>query len=207
MIDLNVIKARYGAMTNGELINFALEDGSSLTKEAFHLLKNEFVARKLSARLTWSDRDTGILEAIEDGTFSEHKEAINNIENTIVREFSTTVLAHALNEKRDGRSDEAIISGLIETGMDERDALVLISQLERHAQMLLARANTTMLTAAFICIAGIAFYMISPKKPVVTLMDILSVCAIGFGIIRFLKGLFDKNKFVAVIRNIAKALF
>lgn len=207
MIDLNIIKARYVTMTDGELMKFALEDGTGLTKEAFHLLKNEFVARKLSARLTWSDGDTAILEAIVDGTFSEKKEAIKNIENSIAREFSTTVLAHALNEKRDGRSDEAIISGLVETGMDEHDALVLISQLERHAQMLLARANTTMLTAAFICIAGIAFYMISPKKPVVTLMDILSICAIGLGMIRFLKGLFDKNKYASVIRNISRGNF
>jgi len=193
MINNNVIKASYTAMTDGELINFAIEDGTGLTREAFLLLKQEFIFRKL---------DIHVLNRIEDGTFSENQQAVKDIENTVVKEFSTTVLAHALNEKRDGKMDEEIIAGLTDNGMNENDAVTLISQLERHALLLKSKASTSLLTAIFICMAGIAFYMIIPSKPVVTIMDILAICAIAFGIMKFLKSLFDKNKYETVIRNI-----
>lgn len=193
MSDLNIIKSRYRNMTDGELMTFTLEDGTGLTTEAFGLLKNEFLERKL---------DISVLFAIEDGTFLQYKESIKNIENRSAGEFSNSVLVHALNEKRDGRINDEIIGDLVETGMEDPDARILVSQLERHARLLYSRANTTMLSAAFIFIAGIAVYMIKPYKPVVTILDILFVCAIGFGLIKFLKGWFDKNKYATVIKNI-----
>ena len=180
-------------MSDEALIHFASEDGPGLTAEAFGILKDEFVTRNLPM---------DVITAIEDGTFSAQRESVTHIENMEMREFSSTVLAHALNEKRDGKSNAAIVAGLVETGMDEQQAELLISQLQRHAEALLAKSNNNLLTGVFICIAGLAIHLISPQKPFVTLMDILSICAIGWGIIMFLKNLFDKNKYAAVIRNI-----
>ena len=196
MVEDSVIKLHYAAMTEGELMNFATEEGSRLTKEAFSILKKEFINRKMN---------TYILEAIQDGTLTEHKQSIDNIEKIEFKEFSTTVLSYALNEKRDGKTNDEIVSGLIETGLSENNALILIAQLDRHAHHLLDKSKSGLLSAVFIFMAGIAVYMISPKKTVIGFTGILSICAIFFGSIYFFINLFNKNKYVRVISNLNEA--
>jgi len=197
MSDQEIIRERYAEMTDGELENFAQEDGMGLTKEALLLLQAEFNKREM---------DTTVFDEIRNGTIFKKTESIKKIENTLNNETNTSNLTVALNEKRDGKTDVDIYASLIENGMEEANAEAIIFSLPKHAVRLQARANSSILTAVFIIIAGIAFYMISPKKTNTSFAEIISICAIVYGILKFFKSLFERNKYATILKNIKKEL-
>ncbi|MEJ7625864.1 MAG: hypothetical protein WKF35_03290 [Ferruginibacter sp.] len=197
MADQKIIRERYTAMTDGELENFAREDGIGLTEEALLLLQAEFKKRQI---------DTAVFDEIRDGTLIRKTESIEKIENFINTETNSSILSVALNEKRDGKTDLEIFNSLVEVGMEESNAEAVILSLPKHAVRLQARANSSLLTAVFIIIAGIAFYMISPKKTNTSFAQIISICAIMYGILKFFKSLFERNKYATILKNIKSEL-
>jgi hypothetical protein len=191
-MDTNVVIEQYRKMTDGELINFVTAESGNLTPEAFMLLKQECVSRGLH----------DVIEQAEDGELNRVQGMIRQIESFTSSEFNSNVLKYSLNEKRDGKSSEEIVSSLIEKGLTEDDARVLIEQLEPNAERLRNEAGHSMLTGLFIGFAGIALMLISPDKPYTTFLDIMSICGIVTGIFLFFISLFKQNKYKQVLKNI-----
>ena len=195
MVDPSDIKKTYAAMSDAELRHFASNEGASLTMEAFQILKSEF-----SSRLLPSD----IIESIEDGSHLAELASLKKIVSSVPEQASVTALASAINEKRDGKSDDLIIYHLMEQGLEEEHARIIVGQIKPEAVALLRKANAAMLTSAFIMCAGIALKLISPEKSIITFLDIAATCTMIFGGLKFLKSLFDLNKLKTVIRNLEK---
>ncbi len=190
MVDPAEIESRYRAMSDEDLMHFALTDGEALTETAFLILKNEFLRRGLSAEL---------LNQIEDGSYKEGRVRVSKIIKTIPDQEHDTALNIALNEKRDGKSDEAIVFHLMETGLDEERARTVLKQVKPEAELLRAKAKTMMLTSTFALCAGFGLYLISPYKPFVTFLDILSTCTIIFSALRLLIGYINFRKYTYVL--------
>ena len=193
MVDPADIKKIYGGMSDPELVHFAKSEGVSLTATAFQILKSEFLLRNINS---------DILLRIEDGSYLEEQASLKRIIKMVPDQLSTTVLAMAINEKRDGKSDETIVFHLMEQGLEEDRARLIIGELRPQANVRMKIAKAFMLTAVFIICAGLALKLISPQKNFVTFLDIASTCTIIFGVFRFLKGYFDYNKHKTVLQNL-----
>lgn len=182
-------------MSDAELRAFEKTERGSLTLEALDILKAEFSARRISVN---------IFEDSEVNRQLEETANLKKIMRSVADTTSTTMISMALTEKRDGESDDVIIYHLMEQGLDEDQARLIITQLKPEAQERLKKANATILTSVFIIFAGIALKLISPQKNFVTFLDIASNCTIIFGSFRLLKGYLDYSKFKTVIRNIQR---
>lgn len=193
MVDPLDIKKSYAAMSDAELLHFATNEGANLTAEAFQILKTEFFSRRLG---------TDILERIADGSHVAEEGHLKKMIKAVPEQSPTTALATAINEKRDGIDDDVIVFHLMEQGLDEDHARLIIEQIRPESELLLKKANAAMLTSVFIVFAGFAVEIISPEKSFVTFLDIATTCTMIFGILRFLKSYFDYNKFKTVIRNL-----
>jgi hypothetical protein len=192
MTDPLVIKAHYASLSTEQLIYFVNEEAMHLTDEAVGLLKAEFHARQL---------DTDIIDAAASGKGSQ-QELIQSLEKKIVQEISRPVLTYVLNEKRDGKTDAEISASLLDTGLDEEQATLILSNLETNARKSLEKANKEMLTGVFILLAGVAVNLINKKSISLNPTSVIAGCAILFGIILFLASFFNSNKYRAVINNI-----
>lgn len=194
MIDITSVRESYRKMSNAQLIDFTIQEGDHLTQNAIQALTEEFRIRNLN---------TGVLTAIQDGTLSKYKENLKNTERSVVQQLNLTYLSIALSEKRDNKSNEEIRNMLVETGMNEEDAALLIEQLEKQAHRLYNKASQKIVNAFFICAAAIALYLINPKEGSDgLLLNTLCTVAIVIGLLMITKGVFDKNKYSTILSNI-----
>lgn len=180
-------------MTDEQLLLFAKEEGLTLTPEALLILRNEFKSR---------DIDQAILEDIGDGTLLQERNQVSNVENLVHAQFNTSMLSHAMNETRDGKSKDEIWSGLLESGLPEEQAALLISQVEPAAKKLLSNATTSLLIGIFICLAGMAIHLINPSRFDISPVEILANCAILIGAFKIIKGVIDRKKYLTVLANL-----
>lgn len=195
MVDPADIQTRYGAMSDEELTHFVKEEGDSLTETAFDLLKAEFARRNLHVDL---------INHIQDGSHKEEQAVIERIIKTVPEQGDRTALSIALNEKRDGENNEAIVYHLMDMGLDQESARIVTEQIKPEAEMLQGKARTMMLTSMFALCAGCALYLVSPYKPVVTFLDILSTCTVVFAAFRLLLGFIEFKKFKSILIQIDK---
>lgn len=182
-------------MSDEELTHFATNEGANLTVDAFQLLRSEFLLRRLP---------TGIIDRIEDGSHVAEIALLKKVFKTVPDQSSITALALAINEKRDGETNEVIQYHLLEEGLEEEHARRIIEELKPESERLLKKANAGMLTSVFIVLAGVALELISPEKSFVTFLDIASTCTIIMGILKLFKSIFDHNKYKTVILNLEK---
>ena len=194
MIDKSSIRAEYQKMSNEQLMAFAMQDGDQLTPDGIKLLTDEFNTRHL---------DTNIISAIKDGTLSDFKAKVKDSENAVIQQLNMTYMSTALMDKRDNKSDDEIKQILIELGMHEDNASLIISQLATQAHRLYQKANQKIVNAIFLCAAAIALYLINPKDGSEgLLLNIVCSVSIIIGALMITKALFDKNKFATIIKNI-----
>lgn len=117
------IKKQYRSMTDMQILLFAKNDIMSLTPEALQILKRELHYRNLDPDVLSIGKGTGLQD-----------QKINRENEDLHFNFNSRYLSQALNDTRDGKSRDEISIGLQESGLDEIEAMNLISQVEPEAK-------------------------------------------------------------------------
>ena len=190
IVDAGMVKENYARMTDEQLVNLAKNDGQDLTPEALSLLHEEFISRKL---------DTDVFVTLDDDKTAQRKRTIEKAQEHASNEFINSVWNYAFEEKNEGTSSEEIQKGLMERGLDEQHAALIIKTLESKATEILDAHNTDMLRGALTCFFGLVITVWTYTSALHGGTYLVAWGAIIFGAIRFFKGMANTGKYKTII--------
>src|SRR5580692_4505073 len=145
MIDTALIRENYARMSDEQLIHLAKTEGDTLTQEALSILQHEFIHRRM---------DMSIFETIGERNASLQNTRVEEARLNISGEFTKPLWSYAFEQKEEGVADDEICKGLIENGLDETHAILMIKTLESKAKENIERYHSRMFLGAIIFIAG-----------------------------------------------------
>lgn len=194
MIDITRIKESYSNMLDSQLINIAAEDGHTLTPEAFQILKEEFIKRNL---------DPSHIESAEQTKLEIHQQKIQQIKDSAAEEFSIRIWQYILDEKETGTADSSILKGLVERGLDESEAVQMLSTTNDKVKEIIDSNDTKMLVGGVTFVLGIFITLITYSQAKMKGgIYIVAWGAIVFGAGRFFKGFAEKQKYKTLLANL-----
>jgi hypothetical protein len=195
MIDKSIIKENYSRMSDAQLIHLAENEGHDLTAEALAILQEEFSIRRL---------DMSAFGIIEDNKVAQKQSDIEKAQEKGTDEYMNSIWIYALEEKGEGRTDKEIHAAIIEKGLDEEQADMIIGSLESKAKEILSAHETNMMIGGFICIAGIVITLWSYSAAFAGSGGtyVITWGAVLFGAIRFFKGMSNKGKYKIILAKI-----
>jgi hypothetical protein len=175
-------------MTDAELVQFAKDDHTQLTKESLEILQKQFEERQI---------DWNVLET------SAHFDGLFKDQNTITDyDLPSRIQSQILDAKEQGFTDDDIVQMLMNKGIPTSAAVSAVQQIENNAK-LLYNDSVSYVTVAWVCFftAIILIIFISTKSLSVTsgiyALMFLFVCAITG-----LKGYYKRKKYLAILKNI-----
>ena len=196
MIDIAIIRENYSNMNDGQLMRTAREDGHLLTTEAFEILKEEFKKRNL---------DPYPIESAEQQKISIYQEKIQKIKDSNDEDFLKAIWKYILEEKENGTSDQIILNGLQERGLEEPHALSMMAGLKEKLQEVIKAFDTKMMSHAAIFIIGILVTLLTYSNALANGgYYVVAWGAILFGAVRFFTNLSEKGKYKRLLANIEK---
>ena len=192
MVDINTIREKYASMPDSEFFAFAREEGMYLTDEGKNILNSELTKRN----------NAGIFEnTVETPISNNHiKDRLLNMETDPFLKSSVT---YFFDQKEIGASNETIINGLLETGMDETDTTSFISSMNVLALQRLKKANYSKLTGGLIMMCGVAITFLPFQHSSERLAHIIAWCMIIFGAGKLINGIFNSERFKKIIAYIS----
>lgn len=194
MIDTAVIKDNYASMLDTQLITIAKNDGHHLTPVAFAILKQEFKKR---------DLDYSFIEAAEENKIVQHQEKIEQFKHNASKEYLTTIWNYVIEEKESGTTDNEILAGLKERGLEEPDAVEIISNTESKLKELIDLQSNKMLFGGIIFLLGIFISLYSYTASMTSGgYYIITYGAVLFGAILFFKGFAAKRKYTRIVKSL-----
>ena len=196
MIDIQLIKEKYAALPDIDLQTLFKEESQSLTTEAYQLLLAEISRRNLP--MVNQDVQSNTSD-ITSKTWLQP-----TIKKSGPTVFTETDIAYTFEQKAFGKSDEEIVGGLLEAGLDEHHARLLVSEIEPNAKKRLRNAETAKLTGIFILAAGIALTFLPQQPGSRQVLLIVAWSGILFGTFRSIKGFFYQRTYKNVIRQIGE---
>ncbi|NOT52423.1 MAG: hypothetical protein HOP10_14225 [Chitinophagaceae bacterium] len=146
MIDPELIKETYADMPDEKLIRLVKQDGTSITYEAFILLKREYSKRKL---------DPLVLAEAEQLREEESK---NKIRNNLEREsilINDLLWKGVFQQKAEGKKNTEIIEWLIQVGVEPEIATKGISELAVVINNAYKKAKKIMIASFISILLGI----------------------------------------------------
>jgi hypothetical protein len=194
MIDISIIAENYSRMSDQELINLANNEGQELTPGALEALKKEFLKRGL---------DIHIYDSIGEKKQVLLRQNIEQAKGNASTEFTNSLWNYAFDEKKDGKTDKEIITGLMEKGVDEEHSLLIVKSLENKAKELVKAFDNQMLIGGLICGAGIVITVLTISAAQNGGSYVVAWGAIIFGAIRLFKGMSNKDKYKTILENIS----
>jgi hypothetical protein len=194
MIDLAIIRERYAAMSDAELLKLAKTEGHELTKEAFKMLQEEFARRKLDLALVDS--------FVEENKAISREKSMQRLEDNYTGELQV-LIGFAMEEKAGGSTDGQIHHALLEKGLTAEEATQIVDSLEEGAKLLLEAAEKNVMRGLLFSTVGTMITVYSFTAAGAGGAFIITWGAIVFGAIRLFKGLSEKNKYRRVLANIA----
>jgi hypothetical protein len=193
MIDTALVRENYAQMSDEQLIHLAKTEGDTLTQEALSILRHEFMHRRL---------DMSIFETIVERNASLQNTRVEEARLNISGEFTKPLWSYAFEQKKEGATDDEICKGLIENGLDEAHAVLMIKALESKAKENIERYHSRMFLAAIIFIAGCTITLLSFTSAKNGDAYFVAWGAIIFGAIRFVNAANNKEKFKTILENI-----
>ncbi|MBC7535772.1 MAG: hypothetical protein H7258_08775 [Ferruginibacter sp.] len=191
MIEKSTVREQYAAMPDSELLTFAQEERYKLTAGGLAVLKEEFIRRKLDPVIfEQSDAVPDLLQKV-------HVSTTDNADHFTAHNWS-----YALEQKEKGNSNAFIIGGLLENGLEEADAQLLLGQMEQRCKQRLKQAEQDKLTGGVIFISGIAVNFLPYSPTANRLAYIIAWTAIIFGALLLIKGLFNRSRFKKILKHI-----
>lgn len=133
MIDITTIRKNYANLNDGQLIRTVQEEGHQLTAAAFEIVKEEFKKRTL---------DYSHIESIEQKKLSIHQEKIQRVRESNDEDFNKAIWNYVIAEKENLTADKDILFGLQERGLDEKEALLILSGLKERIKKIIHEFDT-----------------------------------------------------------------
>lgn len=191
MVDRNTIREKYESMSDSELFAFAREEATHLTTEGLIILNTEITNRN----------NSGIFEDISINTLP-HNEFKYKFLNKESEPFIRASVTYYFDHKELGTSNEEIISGLMETGMEEADTFNFISAMNILALQRLKKADYSKLTGGLIMMCGVAITFLPFQRSSERLAFIIAWCMIIYGAGKLITGIFNSGRFKKIIAHI-----
>ncbi len=193
MIELNLIQEQYARMTDNELQLFAINESDKLTMESFHLLKGEFEKRNL---------DLSIIESAEiDKSLAELGKR-TTFEKITEYEFTESLWQFALDEKEEAKSDLEIYNSLLNKGVDEKYAFMLVQSLDSKAKQLKENCENQIISGWVVGIVGIVAIFLVMNETVSGIFLLYGLILVLLGILRLFKSYAKKEKYQKISDNI-----
>lgn len=195
MINIALVKQQYANMTDAQLTQLAKTEWLQLVKEARMALKEEFLKRNLD------------IAAIDIAEEAQKDQQQNNLQKIKQGEGDALLKEHvnyALFSKRDGLSNDAIYTGLLENGLDDLRAKDIVLGIETSAQALYDYWDSQMIRGGLFFIGGFAVTVVTYTNAMNGGTYIVAWGTIIFGGIRFFRGLAEKRGYRKIL-NICAA--
>lgn len=174
MIDKKTIQEKYSSMQDSELKVFAETEYSYLTPEAMAILQEELKKREIIILTDEIEREV--------------------IENPML------ILAMDLLEYHS--NTDHIMNELMERGLDEQSAEALFSTVYPIALKKQKKAENQQLLGTLMFFAGVAITFLPIDMARNRLTFIIAWCSIIFGVLRFIQGRYNRNRFNKILKNI-----
>lgn len=194
MIDTAMIRENYANMQDGQLIAIANQDGHVLTPEAFQILREEFKKRNL---------DYSHIESAEQTKIQIHEDKIQKIKESVADDFLKEIWKYIFDEKEKGASNEIILKGLQERGVDEPHSSQMLTNFPAKVKEIIGRSDTKMIGGGLSFIIGI-FVTLGTYSQAMTSGGTYIVAwgAVVFGAIGFFSGSAEKSKYKRLLNKI-----
>lgn len=189
-IDLVRIREIYAKMDDDEILMFAKEEGLKLKADAFLILREELKKRGVAADILGAIEHEIILNASID-----KQRAADHLNDDLYND----ALEFAFSEKKKGSSDYDIYVGLIEKGMDERGANIIVNRLEEWANKLIKDAISEIQSGFVIMILGMIAIFITIE---IKHFEYAAIIFLLAGIIRIIASSIKKGKVQKILENI-----
>ncbi|UAY52346.1 hypothetical protein [Ferruginibacter albus] len=186
MIDILSVKETYSKMLDTQLINLAVEDGHTLPPQALLALKEEFAKRNL---------DQAYIESAEQTKQEIHQRKIEDLKVSSEDDFNKLIWSFIFEEKEKGTSDDEILKGLLERGLDEEQGKKLLLTTSDKLKTIVDDYDTKMLAGGLSFLLGVFITLVTYTHARASGgIYIIAWGAILFGAIKFSSGLSAKRK-------------
>ncbi len=192
MVDVSFIRHNYAAMADGQLIALAKKDGNELTREAFTVLKEEFVKRNL---------DLTIITAAENARKLKLGADIVKMRGGRGNDIIKQLWDYAFIEKKNNKTLQEIYDGLLERGADENLALTIAEGIETKAADLVTSSRHKIETGAVSFAVGAAVTIFTFVNAANGGVYIIAYGGIVFGIARFASGIIGIGSYKKILQN------
>ncbi len=193
MVDKNTIREKYASMPDSELFAFAREEAMHLTAEGRMILNTEITKRNNAGIFDNIALNTLPNEEIKDPFFNKESDP-----------FMRASVTYFFDQKEMGAGDETILNGLMETGMEEADAINFISAMDLLALQRLKKADHSKLIGGLIVMCGMAITFLPFQRSSNRLAYIIAWCMMIYGAGKLISGIFNSERFKKIISQIAK---
>ncbi|MGC4099729.1 hypothetical protein [Ferruginibacter sp.] len=194
MLDITDIRERYAKMLDSQLIAIAQKDGHELTPAAFEILKEEFEKRGL---------DFSYITHAEENKRLAHQEKIEQFKAAASSDTLKAAWQYVINEKAAGTDDSAIITGLLERGIGEPEAMSIIANIKNKLKEMIDHASNRMLLGGGIFFLGSFITFYSYASAVVDGGRYVVVWGIILiGVIHSFRGQSEKAKYQRILKSI-----
>jgi hypothetical protein len=193
MGDQIIIKEQYARMSNDELIRLVKYEEHELTSEARLMLQEELVKRRL---------DTSLLDGIIQNHDAQAERKVAKAQKSVENAYINSIWSYALESKGNGLPDEEIYNGLLEKGIGEEHAAMMMKSLEHKATEQLKSATNEMTWGGLTSLGGLLITYFTYTEAANGGTYVIAWGAILFGAIKFFRGLSNADKNRMILRNI-----
>jgi hypothetical protein len=120
MIDIELIRQKYAAMSDEELILLASAEDFHFSDEAYPVFKDEFLKRNL---------DITILENLENKIAIQRNRSAHALQKSIAQEYTQSVWTYAIKAKLKSKTNYEIYNGLLKRGVEPDSAFYITNSL------------------------------------------------------------------------------
>lgn len=188
--DLVELRENYAKMGDDEILMFVKEEGLKLKADAFLIMREELKRRGIAE---------DILGAIEHEIILKASIDKQRVSDNLNDDLYNDALGFAFSQKEKGSSDYDIYVGLIEKGIDERHANIIVNKLDEWANKLVKDAIKEIQSGFVIMILGVIAIFVTIE---IKHFEYAAIILLLGGIIRIVASSIKKGKSQKILENI-----
>ena len=192
MINIADVKERYATMSDTDILRLA-DESSSLTHEAFLVLKQEFKKRTL---------DNTIISYQQQIRIEQKKQVVRDNITQSRQDFAGNILELVLNAKYNNHSDKEICEQLVEQGISQEQTLKILEQLEAIVGKMKESNQNDIIAGAILFIVGVIVSVATFNASINGRIGVVAWGAILVGAIKIVNGENNKSRLKVIGNNV-----
>jgi hypothetical protein len=178
MIDIELIRRKYAAMSDEELILLASAEDFHFSEEAYPVFKDEFLRRNL---------DISILEDLENKIAIQRNRSAQVLQNSIAQEYTHSVWTYAIKAKLKSKTNYEIYNGLLKRGVEPQSAFYITNSLRWKLEQMRDHCYNGIFKGLLITGIGLLLIIL---PAVIDQLYAFAWCFMLLGVVRFFISLF-----------------